>query len=418
MPRLSNSLPKYRKHKATGRAVVTLDGREFYLGAHGTKASKVEYDRLVSEWLANDRTLASVESHDFTVAELLLRYWNFAKNYYRKDGKPTQEISALKTALRPLRELYGKQPARDFGPLSLEAVRRKMITSGWSRTGINRAVSRIRRVFKWGVSKELIPVSVIQALATVDGLRKDRTEAPEGKPILPVEDEVVTATTEQLPETVGDMVLLQRLTGMRPGEVCIMRPMDIDQSGEVWLYRPSSHKTEHRGRNRVVPIGPQGQVILLRYLARDPEMFCFRPIDSEAKRRSEAHSQRKTPMSCGNRPGSSKKRRPKRRAGGCYDVSTYGRAIHRACDKAFPHPKLGYAMRSSFTDDEKQELREWQKQHHWSPNQLRHSAASQIRSEYGLEEAQVILGHSSADVTQVYAERDLAKGIEVAKKIG
>jgi hypothetical protein len=35
-----------------------------------------------------------------------------------------------------------------------------------------------------------------------------------------------------------------------------------------------------------------------------------------------------------------------------------------------------------------------------------------------LEAAQVILGHAKADVTQVYAERDSALAVEVARKIG
>ena len=60
----------------------------------------------------------------------------------------------------------------------------------------------------------------------------------------------------------------------------------------------------------------------------------------------------------------------------------------------------------------------WQSEHHWSPNQLRHTAATEIRREFGLEAAQVIRGHSQANVTQVYAERDNAKGVEVAKRIG
>ena len=55
---------------------------------------------------------------------------------------------------------------------------------------------------------------------------------------------------------------------------------------------------------------------------------------------------------------------------------------------------------------------------HWHPNQLRHTAATIIRRDYGLEAAQVILGHSKADVTQIYAERDAAKAIEVVRKIG
>ena len=55
MPRLINRTPKYCLHRATGRAVVTLDGHDIYLGEHGFKASRREYDRLIGEWLANGR---------------------------------------------------------------------------------------------------------------------------------------------------------------------------------------------------------------------------------------------------------------------------------------------------------------------------------------------------------------------------
>jgi site-specific recombinase XerC len=54
----------------------------------------------------------------------------------------------------------------------------------------------------------------------------------------------------------------------------------------------------------------------------------------------------------------------------------------------------------------------------WSPNRLRHSAATELRSKYGLEAAQVILGHSQADVTQIYAERDLAKAAAIMREVG
>jgi hypothetical protein len=46
MPRLIHSNPSYRKHRASGQAVVTIDGKDIYLGPHGTKASRNEYDRV------------------------------------------------------------------------------------------------------------------------------------------------------------------------------------------------------------------------------------------------------------------------------------------------------------------------------------------------------------------------------------
>ena len=41
MPRMSSSVPKYRKHRASGQAVVTIGSRDFYLGRHGTKANRL-----------------------------------------------------------------------------------------------------------------------------------------------------------------------------------------------------------------------------------------------------------------------------------------------------------------------------------------------------------------------------------------
>ena len=80
------------------------------------------------------------------------------------------------------------------------------------------------------------------------GLQKGRTPARETEPVVPVSDEVVEKTLPILPEVVADMVRFQRLTGCRPGEVCILRPRDVDRSGEIWRYVPASHKTEHRDR--------------------------------------------------------------------------------------------------------------------------------------------------------------------------
>lgn len=77
---------------------------------------------------------------------------------------------------------------------------------------------------------------------------------------------------------------------------------------------------------------------------------------------------------------------------GAYSVQALGRAIRRAAERAGVE--------------------------HWHPNQLRHSFATRVRTMFGLEAAQVALGHQRADVTQVYAERNLSLAIEVARKLG
>ncbi len=75
-----------------------------------------------------------------------------------------------------------------------------------------------------------------------------------------------------------------------------------------------------------------------------------------------------------------------------YTNRTYARAVARACDKA-GIPVFG-------------------------PNRIRHAYATMVRKHFGLEAAQVLLGHSRADVTQTYAERDEAKAVGVARQIG
>jgi integrase len=428
MPRLSNGrVPKYRKHRASGQAIVTIAGRGFYLGPYGTKASKIEYDRLICEWLSAGRPISfGAPADELCVVEVITQYLGFARDYYRKDGKPSRYVDDIKPVLRMLREMYGRTAAEEFGPLALKAVRQKMIGKGWARRYVNENVDRIRRMFKWAASEQLIPASVYDGLRTVEGLRKGRTDAPEGEPVQPVADSVVQAVLPHLPQTVCDMVRFQRATGCRPNEVCILRPCDVDRSDHVWIYRPSEHKTELYGRDRCVFIGPKAQSILAPYLLRSGETFCFSPQESERKRRAERHARRRTPLSCGNRPGTVRTRNPKRRARDRYDVASYRRAIHRACDLAYPAPEpLGRrpretrkVWRARLTQEQRKQLAEWQAEHRWSPNQLRHSAATELRRRYGLEAAQVILGHSKADVTQIYAERDLALGVRVAAEVG
>jgi len=382
-------LPKLRLHKPSGQAVVTLSGRDLYLGKHGTQASRDEYDRYIAEWLANGRRSVG-ETNDkpaLTVGEVILRYWEHSQGYYQKDGKPTTELGHVKCALRLVRRLYSRERADSFGPLALKACREEFLRAGQKRLTINQNVGRIKRMFRWAVEQELVGASVAHGLDSVKGLKRGRTEAPEGEPVKPVPDADVDAVLPHLHAAVRAMVELQRLTGMRSGEVVLMRLCDIDRSGPVWLYRPAQHKTQHHGHERLVPLGPKAQRILETFLDRDDAAYLFSPREAEEAR----HAKRKLTA----RHRSTKNRRvakPKRVWRERYDSASYRRAIQRACGKA------GVAT--------------------WHPHRLRHNAATALREQHGIEAARVILGHRSAAVTEIYAEVNRSKAMEVMAQFG
>lgn len=370
----SKSLPKYAKHRASGQAVVRLSGQDFYLGPHGTKASKLEYDRLIGEWLANGRRLPTQEdTQPISVAGLCEQYFKFCVSFYVKNGEPTAEQAGVKVSIRHINATYGKTPASNFGPLALEAVREQMIKIGNSRKYINQNIGRIKRMFRWGVSKELVPVDVYQSLMALPGLKQGKSKARETSPILPIDGAIVDATVKHCSRQIADMIRFQQLTGCRPGEACSIRPGEIDRSKEVWQYSPDSHKMEHKGRHRVILIGPRAQEILLPYLLRDDDTACF-----------------------------------EKQSGGSFNRWSYNKKINQACDKAFPAPR----------GTKGKELEAWRKKRRWAPNRLRHSRATDIRSKYGLEASQAVLGHSKADTTLIYAERDIEKAAKIMGEVG
>ena len=427
MPTLkTDRLPKYRKHKASGQALVTLAGKDHYLGPHGTVASKLEYDRLIVKWLANGRPCRVHHDSDITVTQLLAHFWIFAKQHYVKKGVPTSSAGNYKRAIKLLRSEFGELAVSDFGPLGLARLQQIMVERGYSRSHINDNTSRIKRIIKWGVSRELVDVSVHQRISTVEGLEKGRTKARESKKVRPVNDAIVDATMKHMPPIVADMIRIQRLTGARPGETRLMKAGEVHKTLEsleqvldpdfvftwvegVWIYLPDSHKTEHHDCVRIIPLGPRAQKILSPYLekAEDGE-YCFSPSKSEELRRQQAQQNRNTPANYGNKRGSNRKRKPKRTPRDHYCKDSYGKAVKRACEKAFPIP-------DGLSDAD---IKRWKQKYFWAPNRIRHTAGTEIRKKFGLEPAQAVLGHSRANTTQIYAEKNMQKAIEVIQEIG
>ena len=288
------------------------------------------------------------------VTQLCQQFMTWARANYS-----ASEVTVLEIAVAALTQARGRALVVDIGPSDIHAVRDVLLQRNLARSTINGAVARMKRIFKWGVERELVPAVVSHGIDAVSPLRPGEAKAT--APVTPVADEAIRAVLQCVPPPVADMMRLQLLTAARGGELCIMRPQDVDREAAVWLYRPQAHKTRHRGRTRVIYIGPKGQGILRPYLFRRPEDYCFAPEGAGAKR---AH----------------------------YTPDVYRKAIRRACERL----NIGV----------------------WTPHQLRHTAATRINARANEDAARIMLGHASVATTQIYAEVDHQKAMRLAEEVG
>lgn len=341
-----------------------------------------------------------------TIAELCKAYMDYVRQYYMtEDGTAGKEAKQIEYSVGPLIDHYGSMVIEEFGPLKLIELREYMVGLGWCRKLINQRVGRLKRMFKWAVSREITSSVLYHALSSIEGLRKGRTTAKESVPVKPVNEDHVYKSLDYMTPVVATMVELQLLTGMRPGELVIMRPCDIDRSGEIWHYCPHSHKTQYRGKDRIISIGPKGQQLLRPYLLRDRQAYCFSPRESERQRLAKLHEDRTTPLHYGNRPGTNRKDDPQTQPGECFISGTYGNSVRKAVKAA----RRDITLNGGDPDKELPK---------WTPYQLRHTAATKARKIFNYETAGALLGHSNLSATAIYAERNQGLADEAARKFG
>ena len=317
-----------------------------------------------------------------TVQRLCDLYLSHADGYYRKpkSRRRTSEYDSMKEATVPLLAVAGDLPAQAVTPQVLSQARDWLLThrTNNSRGTVNAKISRIKRVFRWGAQPErgYVPTGVYAQLATLSSLPYGRCSARETEGIKDVESDRITdllATLFDPPSNgqkptpmmmfarrrLATMIELQRETGMRPGELCAMTLQAIDTNGPggTWLYRPYEHKTEHRGKQRVIVLFEPARNLIARWTANQ------------------------TAGASGDRGD---------RGGRLFEmrVDSYRTALHRALKRASQEPI--------------------------TPQQFRHTAATEVRRDHGLDAAQILLGHSSSRTTEGYAHIRLE---EVVKSV-
>ncbi|MEX0718272.1 MAG: site-specific integrase [Planctomycetaceae bacterium] len=375
--------PRYLRHTAQNLGYVRSNGKFVYFpGPHGSLESRAAYDQWIETW----RREREPGRFHATVADLALEYLEYAEVYYRKHGEQTR-VQNVRAALRLLLEAHRHTPICELEVHVLAEWRNSLIGKldrrckrkhrEISRSYINKVSKIILRMFRWARQKNRITAVQLHDLQQLEMLQANRSGAPEAPKVGEVSDADVDAVLPHLAPQVAAMVELQRCTGARPGEICIMRPCDLTtRTDGVMVYRPARWKTEHLdledGVERLIFLGPRSQEILRLWLDRDPDEACFQPREVAAWRREQRRAARKSKV----QPSQidRRKARPKRSPGKQYSENSYAQAIKRACLKAKIPP--------------------------WTPNQLRKRAATVIQDMHDLDTAAAVLGHRNPTTTK------------------
>lgn len=347
---------------ANGSGRVKIDGVDYYLGPIATAMPR--FERLVKRWRWNDCSMPplSEDGKVLTVSRMVRAFTLWAAKPVERKGQTRHRFTAkhldnYDRALAPLLQHFGWLPAGLMTVEELKEVRGTWIDDDLRTSTINSRVGLIVRVFRWAVGEMMIPSSTYVGLTTLSALRPGEELLPAPRKVKPVAWADVNGILPHLPTPVAAMVRLQWLTGMRPGEVVLMRWADIDEGFgavdgvRVWAFYPLTHKLSRIGKDRVIPLGPEAQRILVAHRKPDESSWLFSPSDVRKR------------LDWGDR----------------YSTQSYGNAIRQVA-KRLDLPK-------------------------WSPNQLRHAAATAADEALGIEAAKQLLGHADSAMTENYVTR-------------
>lgn len=383
--------PAYCLHRATDQAYCTLrEGKKrrvVYFGQFGGEQSLLQYSTLLRSLHFTEATVAAAvaearsriptsvslpSSLPLTVQRLYNLFQQWAPTHYRlPTGGLSREIDNYRDSFREILDLFGSRPVSTLSRSDLSAVRQRMIDRKLSRKVINQRIGRVVRVFVWGGDEDrgLVPDTVAAAFRLLKPLQPFRSEAAEREPVQAVPAADLAKVLAVAHPVLRDMLRLQLLTGMRPNEVRRLQKGMVQKRGRyLQVAFGAAHKMAYKGKSRICLLGPQA-CVLVRFwlrLTKDPSDHLFRPQNAPKAKGRVLSSH--------------------------YSKDAYILAVHRACVKAGV-PNFG-------------------------PNRVRHLAATEIRRQFGLEAAQVVLGHSSYRTTERYAAPVSELAERVAKKRG
>jgi integrase len=371
----------------------------------GWREANARYRRWLNDWSEKRHIQNPGDPSAYTVAHLAETYREHCKGVYVKRGELTTHHWQINAALDAIIAALGTRPVDDIEAPDIVKLRDGMIDAK-DRHGavialgigtVNGRLRIVKQMFAWARLYGLVQKATAYDVSLVPPLKAGRSKAKAAGKVLPVPADVLEATLLHATATIAAMIRMQLATGMRSGEMCQMRVCDLVKDGDLMVYRPASHKTEHHDKDRVIVLGPKAQEIVQPFIDRRVKLseFVFLP--------AEAHRERLEQIGFA-KVMAYQMSRSTFKPGRSYATETYYGQVYRTCDRAFDPKGV------------KRDTRDYS--HRWHPHQLRHNYATATRAVFGIEAVADALGHSSFNTSGIYAEKSLERQKEIARKVG
>lgn len=335
-----------------------------HLGPTGSPESKEAYQKLIQRILAEKDAPKALPktATELRVRDVVARFLVHAEQTYSERG---HEVGQFRSVFKALLARHGNTLASAFGPKALREVQTALTRPPyeWCRNVVNRQVVRIRTVWRWAESEELVPAGSTAALLTLRGIPKNAKGVRHTAKRKPTSWEDLQAVLPFCPAAPRIMVELQWWCGCRSQDVRLMRVDRIDTSGETWVYTPERDKGDWREGSDEAPrrvyLGPECQGLLISWVEANPRTLKGYLFPSKR--------------------------------GVHYTDFTYAQAVRRASERAGVKI-LAYGGR--------------------------HAAKDRVTREMGIDAARAFLGQKSVQTTNLYGTLDAEHAAEVAQRLG
>ena len=280
-------------------------------------------------------------------------------------GDPRATRSGPVAASRHLADLSPDQ----VKPADVRAIQQELLVRKHKRDNLNRTIKRILGFFEWCVSFELCSPETLRALECVEAIRAGDPDAVEGTMSEAVSRETLEKFLACAPWLLKRGAIVQYLCDLRPCELAMMKACEIHRDPRTpgaWEYRPQKHKTKHKGKPRVVPIGPVAQELIrqvVSYMYDDTAcLFGDDELAARVPRVGDASDQRRLFYNAARLNDV-----------GWKTSSAYRKALARAAADA------GVELK---------------------PNQLRKTRTTEVCEQYGVEVGAEMAGHADTRTTE------------------